>query len=86
MAAGPVRVVVGVAATATARTTAVGHVVGRVHENGPREPIARVPVRDAPQETAETVVRARQPVHRYEERRRHGHHSIQLAGVQGTCR
>jgi len=95
VAARRVRVVVVVAAAAAAavvvatapaaRTTAVGHVVGDVREDGPREPFARVPVRDAPEETAETVVRARQPVHRHEERRGHRRHSVQLARVQGEC-
>lgn len=84
VAAGLVRVVVGVAATA-ARTCAVRHFVGPVHEDGPGESVARVPVRSAPQETAETVVRARQPVHRLEERRGHVRHSVQLARIQGEC-
>lgn len=80
MAEGHVRVVVRVAATSRAAT--VGHVLRGVHEDGPREPLARVSARNASEKAAKTVLRARQPVHRHEERRHVGH-SVQLARVQG---
>lgn len=83
-----VRVVVVVAAAAAAagRTAAVGRVVGPVDEDGPGKPVARVPVRgSAPQEETETVLRARQPVHRHEERRGRVRHPVQLARVKGEC-
>lgn len=82
VATGAVRLGVGVAAAA-ARATVVRRVVGPVREDRPGEPVAREPVRGASQETAETVVRARQPVHRHEERRGRVRHPVQLAGVQG---